>query len=156
MRAWPAEQTAVRRAAHQNHCFHSECKGADMDLRHISDDTGPFPGRIVTQRPVAKPHLAGLRPEQAKQSLEKRGLAAAIRPQQRQHFTGRKRNVEPATDRVIRITDRKIAALDVHDQVLCMLASSQMKNGVPTTAVRMPSGISTSAAVRASVSIRSR
>jgi hypothetical protein len=37
-----------------------------------------------------------------------------------------------------------------------MLASSQMKNGVPTTAVSMPSGISTSAAVRASVSISSR
>ena len=31
-----------------------------------------------------------------------------------------------------------------------------MKKGVPTTAVRMPSGISTGAAVRASVSMTSR
>jgi hypothetical protein len=37
-----------------------------------------------------------------------------------------------------------------------MPASSQMKNGVPMTAVRMPSGISTGAAVRASVSMNRR
>jgi hypothetical protein len=36
-----------------------------------------------------------------------------------------------------------------------MPASSQMKNRVPMMAVRMPSGISTGAMVRASVSISS-
>ena len=62
----------------------------------------------------------------------------------------------PRADRVVWITDGEIVAFDVHDQFLCMLARSQMKNGVPTTAVRMPSGISTSAAVRARVSMTSR
>jgi hypothetical protein len=43
-----------------------------------------------------------------------------------------------------------------HDHVFCMLVRSQMKNGVPMTAVRMPSGTSTCAMVRASVSMRRR
>jgi hypothetical protein len=47
-------------------------------------------------------------------------------------------------------------AFEDHDQFFCTLASSQMKNGVPITAVKMPSGISTYAMVRASVSISSR
>jgi len=45
---------------------------------------------------------------------------------------------------------------EVYDQFLCALVSSQMKNGVPMTAVRMPSGISTAAAARAKVSMSNK
>mgnify|MGYP001120075380 CR=1 FL=1 len=83
-------------------------------------------------------------------------LTGKLRPEQRQHFPCRERDVESAPDCVVWVTDGEIVAFDVHDQVLCMLARSQMKNGVPTTAVRMPRGISTWAAVRARVSMTSR
>src|SRR6516164_7367149 len=43
-----------------------------------------------------------------------------------------------------------------YDHVFETPASSQTKNGVPTMAVRIPSGISIAAAVRATVSITSR
>src|SRR5262245_53292388 len=144
-----------------------------MNLWHVGNNARPLPDGILVEGFVIKSHLAGLRPQQTKQSPEKRGLAAAIRPQQRQHLAGRKSDIEAVTHRMVRITDGEIPAFDVHDQilfttkffsrpgpfhdqVLCILASSQMKNGVPITAVKMPSGISTSATVRASVSIKSR
>src|SRR4029077_19651649 len=44
----------------------------------------------------------------------------------------------------------------IYDHVFETPASSQTKNGVPTMAVRIPSGISIAAAVRATVSITSR
>src|SRR5262249_40701857 len=115
-----------------------------------------FADRIGAERLFVDPHLAGLRPEQAEQGFEQCGLAAAIGAEQGEHLARRERHVEPAPDRVVGIADGEIVTGKIHDQFLCMLASSQMKNGVPTTAVSMPSGISTSAAVRASVSISSR
>ena len=66
------------------------------------------------------------------------------------------RDVEPAPDHAVAIADGEVAAFERHDHVFCTLASSQMKNGVPTTAVRMPSGISICAMVRASVSMSRR
>ena len=65
-------------------------------------------------------------------------------------------DVEAGADDAVGIADGELMALEDHDQFFCTLASSQMKNGVPITAVRMPSGISTCAMVRASVSISSR
>ena len=61
-----------------------------------------------------------------------------------------------ASGHAIAVADGEIAAGKAHDQVRCMPASSQMKNGVPMTAVRIPSGISTGAAVRARVSMKRR
>src|SRR5262249_14927919 len=66
------------------------------------------------------------------------------------------RDVEAATDHAIAVADGEITAGKAHDQVRCMPASSQMKNGVPMTAVRIPSGISTGAVVRARVSMKRR
>ena len=78
-------------------------------------------------------------------------------PEQRQHLALLERDVERAPDHAVAVADGEIAAGEAHDdQVRCMPASSQMKNGVPITAVRMPSGISTGAAVRASVSMNRR
>jgi hypothetical protein len=67
-----------------------------------------------------------------------------------------RRDVEAATDHAIAVADGEVATGKAHDQVRCMPASSQMKNGVPMTAVRIPSGISTGAAVRARVSMKRR
>src|SRR5215469_3939995 len=110
----------------------------------------------MIERLVAEPHLTRLCSEETKQSLEQRGFATAIGPEQCKHFTGCERDIQSVADGTVRISDSEIAAFDIHDQVFCMLARSQMKNGVPTTAVKMPSGISTCAAVRASVSMSSR
>ena len=77
-------------------------------------------------------------------------------PEQRQHLALLERHVEGAPDHVVAVADGEVAPGEGHDHVRCMPASSQMKNGVPMTAVRMPSGISIGAAVRASVSMNSR
>src|SRR5262245_7023874 len=156
VRGRPAEQVAVRRATHQHYRLHSEGKGADMNLRNVGNDARPLAHAVFVERLVAEANLTGLWLEQTKQGLEQGSLAATVRPQQGQDLAGRQSDIQTAADGMVRITDCEIAALDIHDQVLCMLARSQMKNGVPMTAVRMPSGISTSAAVRASVSISSR
>src|SRR5262249_43997075 len=155
-RARPAEQIAMCSTAHQNYGFNGECEGADVHLRNIGGDPRPLPDGIMIERLVAEPHLAGLWSEETKQSLEQRGFATTVWPKQSKYFTGCERNIESVADRTVRIANGEIAAFDIHDQVFCMLARSQMKNGVPTTAVKIPSGISTAAAVRASVSMSSR
>ena len=113
----------------------------------------------IEKAPSERPSICASpaeRLEDAEQRLEQRGLAAAVRAEQRQHLALLERDVEPAPDHAVAIADGEIAARERHDQFLCMPASSQMKNGVPITAVRMPSGISIGAMVRASVSISSR
>ena len=97
-----------------------------------------------------------LRRQQPEQRFQQRGLAAAIWSEQRQHLAVLELHVEAGADHAVRIADAELAALEDHDQFFCTLASSQMKNGVPITAVRIPRGISTCAMVRASVSISSR
>src|SRR5262249_40691061 len=151
-----AEQTAMCCTAHQNDGFNSECEGADVHLRNVCDDSRPLSDRVVIERLVVEPHLAGFWFEKTKQSLQERSFAATVWPKQSKDFAGCESDIESAADGTVLITDGEIVAFDIHDQVLCMLARSQMKNGVPTTAVKMPSGISTSAAVRASVSMSSR
>src|SRR5215471_804500 len=155
-RARLAEQTAMCSTAHQNDGLRCERERADVHLRNISDDPRPLPDRIIIERLAAEPHLAGFWSEEAEQSLEQRGFATTVWPKQSKNFAGGEREVESVPDGTVRISDGEIVAFDIHDQVFCILARSQMKNGVPTTAVKMPSGISTSAAVRASVSMSSR
>src|SRR5262245_1177176 len=156
MGRWPAEQIAVRGAAHQHHGLHGKGEGRHMQLRHIGDEPCPLVQRDERERAVPDGYGTGARPQDAEQRLEQRGLAAAIRSEQGQHLALLKFDVEPAADHTVAVTDGEVAAGKTHDQVRCMPASSQMKNGVPMTAVRMPSGISTGAAVRASVSMNRR
>src|SRR3984957_1289834 len=166
----PAEQVAVRGAPHQHHRFDGEGEGDDMRLRHISEQAGTFEARIAGKWPVAEPYFARLRRQEAEQRLEQRRLAAAVRTQEREHFAGRQRDIEMTADHVGGVADGEIVAGEDHGlrpisssrpylphaHVFETLAKSQMKNGVPTSAVRMPSGISVAVMVRASVSIRSR
>src|SRR5262249_4980067 len=101
-------------------------------------------------------HLAGTGRENAEQGLEQCGLAAAVRAEQRQDLAPLQLDAEVATDHTIAVADGEIAAGKAHDQVRCMPASSQMKNGVPRMAVRIPGGTPAGAAVRASVSMKGR
>ncbi len=146
----------MRGAAHQHHGFHGECKCRDVGLRHIGDQARTFPDRAGRQSGAVEPHFASLRRQQPEQRLEQRGLAAAIRSEQRQHLALLQFDVEAGADDAVLIADRELMAFEDHDQFFCTLASSQMKKGVPITAVKMPSGISTCARVRASVSISNR
>src|SRR4029077_19422677 len=129
-----------------------------MRLRHIGDQPRAFAVRMICKGALAEPHLASFGREQADQRLQQGGLAAAVGAEQRQHLAGLERHIEPASDDAVTVADGELMARQDHvaDHVLETLASSKMKNGVPTKAVRMPSGISTAAAVRASVSIASR
>ena len=127
-----------------------------MGLRHIGDQARPLARAARSKWRATEPHLAGLRRKQPEQGFEQRGLAAAVRPEQRQHLALCQFYVESAADHAVGIADAELMSLENHDQFFCTLASSQMKNGVPITAVRMPRGISTCAMVRASVSISSR
>src|SRR5262245_29808555 len=141
---------------HQNNGLNRECEGTDVHLRNIGNDLRPLPDGITIEQLVAEPHLARLWPEETKQSLEQRGFATTVWPEQSKHLAGGESDIESMAHGTVRIPDGEFVAFDIHDQVFCMLARSQMKNGVPATAVKMPSGISTSAAVRASVSMSSR
>src|SRR5262249_22277977 len=123
---------------------------------HIGDVARTLAHRIAGKRAAVDDGLASEWSEQPEQRLEQRGLAPAVGAEQREHLTLRERYIEPAPDHAIAVADGEIATGECHDQLRCMSASSQMKNGVPMTAVRMPSGISTGAAVRASVSMNRR
>src|SRR5262249_20093960 len=151
-----AEEIAMRRAAHQHYAIDGEGEGRHMHLRHVGDEPCTLTDGNACERASADRHIAGAGRENAEQGLEQRGLAAAVRAEQRQDLAPLQRDVEAATDHAIAVADGEIAAGKAHDQVRCMPARSQMKNGVPMTAVRMPSGISTGAAGRASVSMKRR
>src|SRR5262249_54660952 len=155
-RARRAEQIAVRGASHQHHRLDGEGEGGEMRLWHIGDQPRALAASVACKRPAGEIDVAVLRREQAEQRLEQGRLAAAVRAEQRQHLAGRERDVEPAADHAVAVADREIAAREDHDHVLATLVSSQMKNGVPMSAVRMPSGISIAAPVRANVSISSK
>src|SRR5499427_4326247 len=155
-RRWPAEEIAVRGAAHQHDAVDGEGEGRHMHLRHIGDEPCTLTNGNGRERASADRHVAGAGRENAEQGLEQRGLAAPVRAKQRQDLALLQRDVEAATNHAIAVADGEIAAGKAHDQVRCIPASSQMKNGVPMTAVRIPSGISTGAAVRASVSMKRR
>src|SRR5262249_53272800 len=127
-----------------------------MHLRHVGDEPCTLADGNARERASADRDIAGAGCENAEQGLEQRGLATTVRAEQRQDLTPLQRDVEAATDPAIALADGEVAAGKAHDQVRCIPASSQMKNGVPMTAVRIPSGISTGAAVRASVSMKRR
>src|SRR5215467_5630318 len=156
VRRRPAEQVAMRGAPHQHDRLDREREGGRVQLRHIGDAARALADRIVRERAALNLRFTRKRPDQPEQRLEQRGLAAAIGAEQRQHLALRERHVERAPDHTVAVTDGEVMAGEIHDQLRCISASSQMKNGVPMTAVRMPSGISTAAAVRASVSMNRR
>ncbi len=131
-----------------------------MGLRHIADAPRALGDWKIRERLSLKQHTTALRLQEANQRLQKRGLSAPIGAEQARtspDFTPS----EHLPQRVGRDSRRRDFRCDDgiasrHDQLFRARISSRMKNGVPITAVRMPSGISTVAAVRASVSITSR
>ena len=85
-----------------------------MGLRHIGEQAGALASRIGRQRPVGEPHVAGLWRQEAEQRLQQRGLAAAVRAEQRQHLARRERDVEAAADHVVAVADRQRVARERH------------------------------------------
>ena len=92
-------------AAHQHHGLDREGESADMDLRHISDDAGALLNRKIIERLAVEPHFASLGVDQAEQGFQQCGLAAAIRPEQRQHLAGFEGDIDAAADNVVGIAD---------------------------------------------------
>ena len=127
-----------------------------MGLRHVGDPAGDLGARQRCERPAVEQHRAALGRQQAEQRLEQRGLAGAVGPEQADDLAGADGEVDVAADRLARVAEAEAPRLEPHAQPCRPRASSQRKNGAPTNAVRMPSGISTAAIVRASVSTSSR
>src|SRR5262245_41042414 len=151
-----AEEIAVRGAAHQHYAIDGKGEVRHMHLRHVGDEPCTLTDGNGRERASADRHLAGTGRENAEQGLEQCGLAAAVRAEQRQDLAALQRDVEAATDHTIAVADGEVAAGKAHDQVRCIPASSQMKNGVPMQAVRITKGISTGAAVRVSRKLEMR
>src|SRR5215472_2917840 len=127
-----------------------------MNLRDVGDEACALRRRIATQWFAGKPDLAGMGPDESEQGFEQRGFSPAIGAKQCQHFATRQRDAQLPSHDTARIADGQVFCVQDHDQLLCALVNSQMKNGVPMTAVRMPSGISTAAAARATVSMSNK
>src|SRR6478735_2563307 len=94
--------------------------------------------------------------QKAEQGFQQGRLAAAIRPEQGKHLTRPQGQRDRPADLALWIAIGEIDGTEAHDQPPRADASSQMKKGVPITAVRMPSGVSTGPIVRASVSMIKR
>ena len=65
VRRRPAEQVAVRGAAHQHHALDGEGEGRHVHLRHVGDHPGAFTDRDAGKRAAADRHLARLGAEDA-------------------------------------------------------------------------------------------
>ena len=94
--------------------------------------------------------------QQTEHCLEQCCFSTAIRTEQCQRLTWRNGESDVSADRLTWIAEAEAFSRQRHDQLLRADTSSQMNTGVPITAVRIPSGISTCAALRASVSISNR
>ena len=126
-----------------------------MGLRHIGDTTCNLGPREVVEQLAFQKHSSSPRRNKPQLGLEERRLAGAVGAEQAEHRArpGRQRYSRP--DLVAGIADRQVLCFDRHAHARRPRASSQRKNGAPTTAVRMPSGTSAPEIVRASVSTAS-
>jgi hypothetical protein len=79
VRGRPAEEIAVRGAAHQHHGLYGEGEGRHVRLRHIGDESRALADRDAGEGATTDGYLTGLRREDAEQRLEQRRLAAAVR-----------------------------------------------------------------------------
>src|SRR5262249_38592253 len=102
-------------------------------------------------------HRAAERRLQAEQGAEQCGLTRAVGAEQAKHLARRKRKRDVAGDEMAAITDGEVVRDELHGQPQepRSRARSQRKNGAPSTAVNMPSGVSTRARLRASRSTSS-
>src|SRR5262245_33910379 len=153
---WSCKQAAMSGAAHQHDILDGKGEGADVHLRDVSNKPGALADRQLSERRSIDSNLSGKWRDEAHQSFEQCRLASAIRAEKCNHLTDDKRNIKFAADNSIVVADGQIASFKDHDQLRCASRSRAMKKGVPTTAVKMPRGISTGATVRASVSMISK
>src|SRR5262249_2396529 len=91
-----AEEAAMRRATHQHHGLDREREGRVVDLLYIADAACALANREGVERAAVDLRFPGERLEDAKQRLEQRGLATAVRAEQRQHLALLERYVESA------------------------------------------------------------
>ena len=101
-------------------------------------------------------HLPAERPERAENRAEQRRLAAAVGAEQRHDLAGLEPQLQAVSHRDVGVPNARSMHLEQAHQALRDRASNHRKNGAPATAVRMPSGISMAAAVRATVSAATR
>ena len=160
-RAGRREQAEMGRPSHQHHVEHPVGEYGHMGLRDVGHGARELLPCRGLDRLSGNRDRAGQGAQQAEQGLEQRGLAGAVGAEQTDHLSGADIDADVASDGPAGIPDGETAGLDEgcnarHDQPSRPRASSQRKNGAPSSAVRMPSGISMRAMVRASVSTSSK
>ncbi len=147
-------------APHQDQFGNRKRKGATAALRHISESQRPLSRAPIFGEPAIDADRAGLRRQQTEDRLEQCGLALAVAPQHAQHFADADVQGDMAADDVSGITVAQILHSQPwrsHDHAGRRLKASSHKNtGVPSAAVRTPSGNSTVPIVRATVSTARR
>ena len=146
------EQAEMRGPAHQHGVEHAKREEADMRLGHVGEGLRPPLARPAGEVLAIDRHPPALRREQAEDGLEQGGLAAAVWAEQADDLALAQAEAGIAPDRLAAIAEGQILDLEAHRQPSRPRARSHRKNGAPRKAVRMPSGTSVTAMVRASVS----
>jgi hypothetical protein len=123
-----------------------------MRLRHVGEGLRAPLARPAGEVRAVDRHPAALRRDQAEDGLEQGGLAAAIGAEQADDLARAYAEAGLAPDRLAGVAEGQVVDLEGHRQPSRPRARSHRKNGAPRKAVRMPSGTSVTAMVRASVS----
>ena len=140
----PARRTErgqrVRRA-HQHRVAHGEAERHPVRLRDIGDAVRALArGERACVRPVDHDR-AGIALLFAQDAAEQGRFADAVRSEDRKQLAGRGVECDARKHRRFLICKAEIANGKTHS-VFSFRSKSQMKNGAPITAVRMPIGIS--------------
>ena len=152
----PGEGATVSGAAHQDHVTHRVREHGRVRLRDVGHHAGDVPAVKREDVAIVEHDAARLARNQPEQGLEERGLAAPVGSQQTQNLAGLQREVHRTPHRKPRIAEPQPFGPQHAHQLRRPVASSQRNTGAPTKAVRIPSGVSVSAMVRAIVSTASR
>ncbi len=147
-----ARRHAAGAGGDQHGLEYAQVHGRGQALRQVHDVTGTL--GVVKAREVQPVQRRAARagPHQAGQRLEQRGLAAAVRTQQRRHFARGKRGDRQVVQHVFApVTDRKRldrqaggawgGSRPCHGN--CLRSTTETKKGMPTNAVTMPTGTTT-------------
>jgi hypothetical protein len=111
------QRSGVHSGHHPEQLSHGEIADERPGLKHYSDRTGADGGLRRTAEHANSP---GIGPREAEQHVDRGRLAGAVRAEQRDHFTGAKREID-AADRlhhVFRRPERLLEAAELDNRRL--------------------------------------
>src|SRR5512134_3973873 len=127
----------MRSASHEHELAHAIGEVRRMALGDVADFARNLCARQQAKRLSADVDGSPMRLEEAEHGAEKRGLAAAVRPEHAQGFAAGEREAHVAADRAAGKTESEVVDFE-HHQLRRASAKSHKKNGVPMSAVSTP------------------